>query len=63
MVLSVVGAALVPVFIAALYFQEKTTSTAANASMIVGTVVTGVLYLIFGYNVPLGDPVFLGIIS
>lgn len=63
MVLSVVGAALVPVFIAALYFQEKTTSTAANASMILGTAVTGVLYLIFGYNVPLGDPVFLGIIS
>ncbi len=63
MVLSVIGAALVPVFIAALYFEEKTTSTAANASMVVGTLITAMLYLIFGYDVPLGDPVFLGIIS
>ena len=63
MLFSIVGSALVPAFIGAIYFKDKTTSIAANASIIVGTLVPAVLYLTVGYDVFLGDPVFLGIIS
>lgn len=63
MVFSIVGSALVPTLIGGLFFEDKVTSIAANASMIIGAVVPGVLYLTVGYDVFLGDPVFLGIIS
>lgn len=63
MVFSIVGSALVPALLSALFFEQKTTSLAVNISMIVGTLVTGILYLTVGYDVFLGDPVFLGIIS
>lgn len=58
-----VGSALVPALIGGLYFEDKVSSLAANASMIVGTLVPATLYLTVGYDVFLGDPVFLGIIS
>lgn len=63
MVFSIVGSALVPALIAALYYEEKTTSIAVTSSIIVGTVVPAGLYLTVGYDVFLGDPVFLGIIG
>lgn len=63
MVFSIVGSALVPALIGGLFFEKKVTSIAANISMIVGALVPAVLYLTVGYDVFLGDPVFLGIIS
>lgn len=63
MVFSIVGSSLVPALIGGLYFEDKVSSIAANASMIIGALVPAVLYLTVGYDVFLGDPVFLGIIS
>ena len=63
MVFSIVGSALVPVLFAALYFKEKTSKTAAILSIIVGAVVPAVLFLTKGYDVFLGDPVFIGLFS
>lgn len=63
MVFSIVGSALVPVLFAALYFKEKTSKTAAILSVIVGAVVPAVLFLTKGYDVFLGDPVFIGLFS
>lgn len=63
MVFSVVGSALVPVLLAALFSPKKISPMAANLSMIVGTLVPAFLYLTKGYDVFLGDPIFLGIIS
>lgn len=63
MVFSIVGSALVPALIGGLFFEKKVTSIAANVSMIIGALVPAVLYLTVGYDVFLGDPVFLGIIS
>ncbi|MDY5463081.1 sodium:solute symporter family protein [Hornefia butyriciproducens] len=63
MVFSVVGAALVPVLFASLYFKTKTSKKAATASIIVGALIPAILYLTVGYNVPLGDPVFIGLAS
>lgn len=63
MVFSIVGSSLVPVLFAALYFREKTSKTAAILSVIVGAVVPAVLFLTKGYDVFLGDPVFIGLFS
>lgn len=63
MVFSIVGSAFVPVLIGALYFEDKVTYKAANASIIVGASVPAVLYLTVGSDVLFGDPVFLGIIA
>ena len=63
MVFSIVGSALVPVLFAALYFREKTSKTAAILSIIVGAVVPAALFLTKGYDVFLGDPVFIGLFS
>ena len=63
MVFSIVGAALVPSLIAALFFSSKTSKTAVVASILTGTIVPAGLYLTVGYDVFLGDPVFLGIIA
>lgn len=63
MVFSVIGSSLVPALIGGLYFEDKVTSVAAITSMIVGALVPAVLYLTVGYDVFLGDPVFLGIIT
>ena len=62
MVFSIVGAALVPSLLGALYFENKVTSSGLIASMVVGALVPAGLYLTVGYNVFLGDPVFLGLI-
>lgn len=62
-VFSIVGSSLVPVLVAALYFKEKTSKKAALWSVIVGAVVPAVLFFTVGYNVILGDPVFLGLFS
>lgn len=61
MVFSIIGSSVVPV--AALYFREKTSKTAATLSIIAGAVVPAVLFFTVGYNVFLGDPVFIGLFS
>lgn len=63
MTFSIIGSSLVPSIIASLFYSDKTTNKAVIASIITGAVVPAVLYLTFGYDVFLGDPVFLGIIS
>jgi SSS family solute:Na+ symporter len=63
MVFSIVGAALVPSLIAALFFSSKTSKTAIVLSILTGTIVPAGLYLTVGYDVFLGDPVFLGLIA
>ena len=63
MVFSIVGSSLVPVLFAAVYFREHTSKIAATLSIIAGAVVPAVLYLTVGYDVPLGDPVFMGLLS
>jgi len=63
MVFSIIGSALVPAIIASLYFKDKSSSKAVVASILTGTFVPAVLYLTVGYDVFLGDPVFLGIIA
>lgn len=63
MVFSIIGSALAPVLISALFWKEKTTNAGVISSMVVGTLVPAVLYLTVGYNVFLGDPVFLGLIA
>ncbi|MEF9922450.1 MAG: sodium:solute symporter family protein [Anaerovoracaceae bacterium] len=63
MVFSIVGASLVPVLFAALYFKEKTSRFGAISSIIVGALVPAVLFMTKGYDVFLGDPVFLGLFS
>lgn len=62
-VFSIVGSALVPVLVAALYFKEKTSKTAATLSVVIGAVVPSVLFFTVGYDVFLGDPVFWGLIA
>lgn len=63
MVFSIVGSTFVPAFIGGLFFQEKISSLAANTSMVVGALVPAILYLTVGYDVFLGDPVFIGIFA
>lgn len=60
-VFSIVGSALVPVLVAALFFKEKTSKKAALWSIILGGGIPAVLFFTVGYNVPLGDPVFMGV--
>ena len=60
-VFSIVGSALVPVLVAALFFKEKTSKTAALWSIILGGGIPAILFFTVGYNVPLGDPTFLGV--
>lgn len=63
MVFSIIASAMVPAFMGALFFREKMSRIAGNASIIVGSIVPAALYLTVGYDVFLGDPVFFGIIS
>lgn len=63
MVFSIIGSALAPVLLSALFCPEKTTNAGVISSMVVGTLVPAVLYLTVGYDVFLGDPVFLGLIA
>lgn len=63
MVFSIVGSSLVPALLGGLFFRDKVSPIGAIASMLVGALVPAVLYLTVGYDVFLGDPVFLGIIS
>lgn len=63
MVFSIIGSSVVPALVAALYFREKTSKTAATLSIIVGAVVPAVLFFTVGYDVFLGDPVFIGLFS
>lgn len=63
MVFSIIGSSLVPAIIASINYKEKATKQAVVASIITGAVVPGALYLTVGYDVFLGDPVFLGIIA
>ncbi len=63
MVFSIIGAAFIPALLAALFFRHKTSKMAASASVLVGAVVAGVLFLTHGYDIFLGDPVFIGLFS
>lgn len=63
MVFSIVGSALVPSLLGALYYEKFITKAGVMTSMIVGTLVPAGLYLTVGYDVFLGDPVFLGLIG
>lgn len=63
MVFSIIGSSLVPALVAALYFREKTSKLAVTLSIIAGAVVPAVLFFTVGYDVFLGDPVFLGLFA
>ena len=63
MIFSILASALIPAFLGALYFRNKMSKIAGNLSIIVGTLVPGYLYMTRGYDVFLGDPVFLGLFS
>ncbi|MFQ9892287.1 MAG: sodium:solute symporter family protein [Emergencia sp.] len=63
MVFSIIGSSVVPALVAALYFREKTSKTAVTLSIIAGAVVPAVLFFTVGYDVFLGDPVFIGLFS
>ncbi len=63
MVFSIAGSALVPALVAAIYFKNRTSKKACTASIITGAVVPAALYLTVGYDVFLGDPVFIGLFS
>ena len=60
-VFSIVGSALVPVLVAALFFREKTSKRAATLSIILGGGIPAILFFTVGYDVPLGDPTFIGV--
>ncbi len=62
-VFSIMGAAVCPAMFSALLWREKTSAAGALASIIVGTVVPTYLYLTKGYDVWLGDPIFIGLIA
>lgn len=63
MVFSIIGSALVPALIAALYFKDKASKTGVVGSIILGTVVPAYLFLTKGYDVFLGDPLFIGLFA
>lgn len=60
-VFSIVGSALVPVLVAALFFKHKTSKRAATLSIILGGGIPAILFFTVGYDVPLGDPTFIGV--
>ena len=62
-VFSIMGAAVCPAMFAALFLRKQTSSTGALLSIITGTVVPTWLYLTRGYDVWLGDPIFIGLIA
>lgn len=63
MIFSVISPAVFPVLVAGLWFKDRVSKTAAIGSMIIGTLVPGYLFVTKGYDVFLGDPVFLGLIA
>lgn len=63
MVFSIIGSSVVPALVAALYFRRKTSKTAVTLSITAGAVVPAVLYFTAGYDVFLGDPVFIGVFT
>lgn len=63
MVFSIIGSAVVPVLIAALYFKTKVSKAGVVGSIIAGTVVPAYLFITKGYDVFLGDPVFIGVFA
>ncbi len=62
MVFSVLAPATFPSMFAALFFRKQTSSFGVSASIILGFGVTAIIYLTKGYDVWLGDPLFLGMI-
>lgn len=62
-VFSIMGAAVCPVMFAGLLCRKHTSSCGALLSIIAGTVVPTYLYLTKGYDVWLGDPIFIGLIA
>lgn len=63
MVFSTMGAASCPALFAAVLFRDKVSSFGATASIITGFGVAAGLYLTVGYDVFLGDPIILALIS
>lgn len=62
MVFSVLAPATFPSMFAALFFRDKTSSFGVTASIVLGFGVTAIIYLTKGYDVWLGDPLFIGMI-
>lgn len=62
-IFSVLGAITVPAITAALFFPDKASKAGVIGGMITGAVVPTYLFFTKGYDVWLGDPIFLGLIS
>lgn len=62
-IFSVLGAVTMPALVAALWFKEKASRVGVIAGMITGVLVPGYLFMTKGYDVFMGDPIILGIIS
>lgn len=62
-IFSILGAVTMPALVAALWFKEKASTVGVIAGMITGCVVPGYLFATKGYDVFLGDPIVIGLIS
>lgn len=63
MIFSILGAVTMPALVAAIWFKGKASKVGVIAGMITGCIVPGYLFLTRGYDVFLGDPIFIGLIS
>lgn len=62
-VFSIIGSAAVPATVAALYFPKRCSKWAVTIGIAAGGLVPTVLFFTRGYDVPLGDPVFMGLLA
>ena len=62
-IFSVLGAVTMPALVAALWFKDKASRVGVIAGMITGCLVPIYLFATRGYDVFLGDPIVLGLIS
>lgn len=63
MIFSILGAVTMPALAAAIWFKGRASKVGVIAGMITGCIVPGYLFLTRGYDVFLGDPIFIGLIS
>lgn len=63
MIFSILGAVTMPAMVSAIWFKDKASKTGVIAGMITGCVVPAYLFLTRGYNVFLGDPIFIGLFA
>lgn len=62
-IFSILGAVTMPALVAALWFKDKVSRVGVIAAMITGCIVPGYLFATKGYDVFLGDPIVIGLIS